>query len=156
MWHNFLLFLWGLLGVLATTEPLPWNLPLASRVSFMLVVVFISNPLNKPTLKLGNTFVWLVLREKYLFETSHFVCSNRQSLSRISVYQPFWSERSIRTILPRPGTLLKKRLWHRCFPVNSVKSLRTPFLTEHLQWPLLLNRFLQQLQMVSEEWHNVV
>ena len=29
---------------------------------------------------------------------------------------------------PRPATLLKKRLWRRCFPVNFVKFLRTPFL----------------------------
>ena len=28
----------------------------------------------------------------------------------------------------RPATLLKKSLWHRCFPVNSAKFLRTPFL----------------------------
>ena len=28
----------------------------------------------------------------------------------------------------RPATLLKKRLQHRCFPVNFVKYLRTPFL----------------------------
>ena len=28
----------------------------------------------------------------------------------------------------RPATLLKKRLWHRCFPVNFVKFLTTPFL----------------------------
>ena len=28
----------------------------------------------------------------------------------------------------RPETLLKKRLWHRCFPVNFAKFLRTPFL----------------------------
>ena len=28
----------------------------------------------------------------------------------------------------RTATLLKKRLWHRCFPVNFVKFLRTPFL----------------------------
>ena len=28
----------------------------------------------------------------------------------------------------RPATLLKKRLWHMCFPVNFVKFLRTPFL----------------------------
>ena len=28
----------------------------------------------------------------------------------------------------RPTTLLKKRLWHRCFPINFVKFLRTPFL----------------------------
>ena len=27
-----------------------------------------------------------------------------------------------------PATLLKKRLWHRCFPVNFGKFLRTPFL----------------------------
>ena len=37
----------------------------------------------------------------------------------------------------RPATLLKKRLWHRCFLVNVAKFLRTPFLTEHL-WRLLL------------------
>ena len=28
----------------------------------------------------------------------------------------------------RPATLLKKRLRHRCFPVNFAKFLRTPFL----------------------------
>ena len=27
-----------------------------------------------------------------------------------------------------PATLLKKRLWHRCFPVNFAKFLRTPIL----------------------------
>ena len=27
----------------------------------------------------------------------------------------------------RPATLLKKRLWHRCFPVNITKFLRTFF-----------------------------
>ena len=37
-----------------------------------------------------------------------------------------------------PATLLKKRLWHRCFPVNFAKFLRTPFLTEYIRW-LLLN-----------------
>ena len=29
---------------------------------------------------------------------------------------------------PRAATLLKKRLWHRCFPVNFAKFLRTSFL----------------------------
>ena len=37
----------------------------------------------------------------------------------------------------KPSTLLKKRLWHRCFPVNFAKFLRTPFFTEHLWWLLL-------------------
>ena len=37
----------------------------------------------------------------------------------------------------RAATLLKKRLWHRCFPVNFSKFLRTPFSIEHLRWLLL-------------------
>ena len=37
----------------------------------------------------------------------------------------------------RPVTLLKKKPWHRCFPVNFSKFLRTPFVTEHLRWLLL-------------------
>ena len=42
------------------------------------------------------------------------------------------------TLQAAPATLLKKRLWHRCFPVNIAKYLRTPFFTEHLWWLLLL------------------
>ena len=48
----------------------------------------------------------------------------------------------------RPATLLKKRLWHRCFPVNFAKFLRTPFFIEHL-WccfcmqPIKITRPLQ-------------
>ena len=37
----------------------------------------------------------------------------------------------------RLETLLKERLWHRCFPVNFANHLRTPFFTEHLPWLLL-------------------
>ena len=33
--------------------------------------------------------------------------------------------------------LYKKRDWHRCFPVNFVKFLRTPFFKEHFWWLLL-------------------
>ena len=33
----------------------------------------------------------------------------------------------LKTLL-NPATLLNKRLWHRCFPVDFAKSLRTPFL----------------------------
>ena len=31
----------------------------------------------------------------------------------------------------RPATLLKKRHWHRCFPVNFAKFLGTSLFTEH-------------------------
>ena len=37
----------------------------------------------------------------------------------------------------RPAPLLKKRLWHRCLPVNFVKFPRTPFYIEYLCWLLL-------------------
>ena len=48
---------------------------------------------------------------------------------------------------------IKKRLWHRCFPVSFAKLLRTPFLTEHLQWLLLkcilLWRNLKKISKIS-------
>ena len=37
---------------------------------------------------------------------------------------------------PQPTTLWKKKLCHRCFLVNFVKFLRTPFLIEHFWWLL--------------------
>ena len=36
----------------------------------------------------------------------------------------------------RPATLLKKRLWYRCFSGDFVKFLRTTFYIEHLWWLL--------------------
>ena len=39
----------------------------------------------------------------------------------------------------RPATLLRKRLWHRCFPVNFTKFIRTPVLTEDLQTTVSVN-----------------
>ena len=35
-----------------------------------------------------------------------------------------------------PATLLKKRLWHTCFPVNFAKFIRTPFLQNTFKWVL--------------------
>ena len=51
-----------------------------------------------------------------------------------------------------PAILLKKRLWHRCFPVNFVKFLRTPFLTEHLRWLLL---YQEKLNDDNLDWKNI-
>ena len=49
------------------------------------------------------------------------------------------SQNSLKTPVPeslflqRPATLLKKRLWHRCFPVSFAIFLRTnTFFTEHI------------------------
>ena len=43
------------------------------------------------------------------------------------------------------ATLLKKRLWHRYFPVNFAKFRRTRFLTQHLWWLLLYTRSKKKL-----------
>ena len=40
-------------------------------------------------------------------------------------------------LFSQPATLLKKSLWHRCFPVNFAKFLRTPFLQNTSGWLLL-------------------
>ena len=52
----------------------------------------------------------------------------------------------------RPATLLKKRLWHRCFPVNFAKFLRTTFLTEHLRWLLLY--LDKSIGSADDDWSN--
>ena len=46
------------------------------------------------------------------------------------------------TTLLNETTLLKKRLWHRCFPVNFAKFLTTPFL-QNTSGRLLLNQTLR-------------
>ena len=44
----------------------------------------------------------------------------------------------------RPPTSLKKRLWHRCFPVNFAKFIRTPLFAEQFRWLLLRSVFRTQ------------
>ena len=54
----------------------------------------------------------------------------------------------------RPATLLKKGLWHGCFPVNFAKFLRTLFFIEHLLWWLLLNRQNKLSRLVQNNLEN--
>ena len=51
-----------------------------------------------------------------------------------------------------PATLLQKKLWHRCFPANFAKLLRTPFfITEPQRW-LLLRIWLDMILKVREKF----
>ena len=67
------------------------------------------------------------------FRSSHQRCSIKKGV--------LWN--FVKFIGLRPANLLKKRLWHRCFPVNFTKFLRTPFLQNTsgrlllfiVQWP---------------------
>ena len=68
----------------------------------------------------------------------------------------------------RPATLLRKRVWHRCFPVNFVKFLRTPFLQNTSGYCFFVDylklNFMHQWNktwfklfwcMISNEWLSV-
>ena len=50
----------------------------------------------------------------------------------------------------RAATLLKNNIWHRCFPVNSAKFLRTPYLHNTFGQLLLniANYFLLYIELI--------
>ena len=43
---------------------------------------------------------------------------------------------------------IKKRLWHRCFPVNCARFLRTPFLREHIRGFFWIS-FIRKLKLIQ-------
>ena len=78
--------------------------------------------------------------------------SNYQLISYKNVdHYGLWTEAATR------GVLLKKRLWHRCFPVSFAKFLRTPFL-QYTSGRLLLYGLLQHsgnnYQFISHNLRN--
>ena len=50
----------------------------------------------------------------------------------------------------RPATLLKKRLWHWCFPVDFAKFLGRPYFPEHLRWLHLMKVTLNSIRENAE------
>ena len=62
----------------------------------------------------------------YLFLNKRGCCYDKQEVNG-SVFPPLKCDIN-RHEVAEPATLLKKRLWHRCFPVNFVKFLRIAFL----------------------------
>ena len=51
----------------------------------------------------------------------------------------------------RPAALLKKRLWHKCFPVNFVKFFKTPFL-QNTSGRLLLEIVICWSHSENQKW----
>ena len=79
--------------------------------------------------------LWLIAHFLILFmslRSSHQRCSVKKGVLRN--FAKFTGKHLCQAA---PATLLKKRLWRRCFPVNFAKFLRTPFFAEHLCWLLL-------------------
>ena len=93
----------------------------------------------------------------WLFQIVNPFASNEQHLRQLFIYlfffrsnrpEVFCKKGALRNFIKFTGkhlcqslifnkVLLKMRLWHRCFPMNFVKFLRTPFFIEHLWWLLL-------------------
>ena len=90
------------------------------------------------------THNWFPISDK--FQAKHFLKVSKEAEYRSSRPEVFYKKGVLRNFAKfvgkhlcqslffnkvaglRPATLLKKKLWHRCLPVNFEKFLRTPFL----------------------------
>ena len=99
--------------------------------------------------------IWWHLLKKSLMENFIFLCSilpyffrsshRRRSAKKVVLrsFAKFIGKQLCQSLFfnkvagLRLATVLKKRLWHRCFPLNFAKFLRTPFFIENLRWLLL-------------------
>ena len=89
-----------------------------------------------------NYCVWLILHsENFLCRSCRWEVFCKKGVLRS--FTKFTGKRLCQSLFFNkvtglsPATLLKKRLWHRCFPVRFVKFLRTTFYIEHFWWLLL-------------------
>ena len=93
------------------------------------------------------------------FRSSHRRCSVKKGV--LKNFAKFTGKTCARVSLliklqawgPRPATLLKKRLWHKCVPVNFVKFLRTNFLQNTSGRLLLQPGCTQSVHMHFQSGH---
>ena len=76
--------------------------------------------------------IWSFLYFHYGYRSSHRRCSIRKCVLRnFAKFAGKYMCQSLffnKVAVFRVATFFKKRLWHRCFPVNFVRFLRAPFL----------------------------
>ena len=82
--------------------------------------------------KCSSSPICLITLTRIILRSSHRRCSVKKGVLRN--FAKFTGKHLCQRLFfnkvagLRPATLLKKSLWHRCFPVNFAKFLRTPFL----------------------------
>ena len=97
-------------------------------------------------------FVKEIAKKKKKIRSSHWRCSVRKGVLRNFVQ--FTGKHLFQSLIfdkvarMRPATLLKMRLWHRCFPVNFTKFLRAPFL-QNTSGRLLLKTARKKVKIVA-------
>ena len=84
-------------------------------------------------------FLWVVSILKWIMNRS----SCLEVFCKKDVLRNFWKFTG-KHLCQKACNLLKTRLWHKCFPVNFEKFLRTTFFLEHL-WCLLQNEIRYNL-----------
>ena len=104
----------------------------------MLFLLFVQRPAvvfilydNWRTLLFIKVYCYSEIYLTAMFRSSHRRCSVKKGVLRN--FAKFTGKHLCQRLFfnkvaGRPATLLKKSLWHRCFPVNFAKFLRTPFL----------------------------
>ena len=102
-------------------------------------------------LKCKGVLLWFykMLQNRLIFRNSHRSCSIEKGVLKNLVNFTGKHLRVSFFKLQAPTTLLKKRIWHRCFPVNFVKFSRTTFSQNtpgHSFWNL------EQLQLAAFDW----
>ena len=84
-----------------------------------------------------------------IFNTTEFTCFPRpEAVVRGCSVKKVFLEISQNSQTP-PATFLKKRLWHKCFPVNFAEFLRTAFFIEHLRTTASTRRQKERIPKIT-------
>ena len=126
-------YVWQILGRGPFALPShPWAAPKKHILNRVKDSFFYTTPL---------VAVFLVPKNMIINRNSNRRCSVRKGV--LKNFKEFTGKHLCQNLFINKGlrsvTLLKKRLWHRCFPVNFARFLRTAFLKGHLRWLLLKN-----------------
>ena len=91
------------------------------------------------------------IRTNELFKNNGFAYGSKKSRNS----HQRWSMQKgvLRSFTKLPCNFIKKRLWHSCFPVNSVKFLRVPFLQNKSGGCFQKSEFKDPESLATEEPH---
>ena len=106
---------------------------------------------NSSEIWLIDMFVWLSSKQRFCFVNFQRDRIERETKRRMSKLQ-IVNLRDLKQ--KKPSTLLKKSLWHRCFPVNFSKFLRTTFFTEYPRW-LFMQNLTNEIVLASTAWKSI-
>ena len=131
-------------NVIFSNQPVIENISSHVFTSISIKVWFKARPIHRFTYR--NTRRITLKARAYLLRWDTITKLNHVEMETEGLYNTkfgtewYWSGAiaTYRSSRLRPATLLKKKLWHRYFPVNFVKFLITSFYINHLWW-LLLN-----------------